>query len=163
MSDPLLDDLDVSQRATVCSPSRTLAILAPAGSGKTRVLTRRIAYRVREGHAIAQHVLAVTFTRHAAGELVTRIGSLGVDGPVTASTFHALALGQLRRRSAERNQAPPQILDDKARVLEPILGRRGALTRAAAAAVAGEIEWAKARMITPARYSLAARAVQRRV
>ena len=164
MADVFLDDLDASQRAAVTSPARALAILAPAGSGKTRVLTRRIAYRVRAGDAMAAHVLAVTFTRHAAGELVTRIGRLGVDGPVTASTFHALALGQLRRRAAERNQTPPQILDDKARLLGPIVGSRGgAAARVAAAAVAGEIEWAKARMIVPARYALAARAVQREV
>src|SRR6476620_3423607 len=60
--DRLLDDLDAHQRAAVTEPSLPLAILAPAGSGKTRVLTRRIAWRVREGLAEARHVLAVTFT-----------------------------------------------------------------------------------------------------
>ena len=78
--DALLAGLDAHQRAAVVEPHTPLAILAPAGSGKTRVLTRRIAYRVREGHADAKHVLAVTFTRRAAGELVDRLEALGVDG-----------------------------------------------------------------------------------
>src|ERR1700710_1887700 len=90
--DSLLRDLDAHQRAAVTDPHAPLAILAPAGSGKTRVLTRRIAFRVREQTAEARHVLAVTFTRRAAGELVDRLDSLGVDSAVTAGTFHALAL-----------------------------------------------------------------------
>ena len=89
--DPLLDGLDARQRDAVTSPANPLAILAPAGAGKTRVLTRRIAFRAREGSVEARHVLAVTFTRKAAGELVDRLGALGVEG-VTAGTFHALAL-----------------------------------------------------------------------
>src|SRR5580658_9108945 len=90
--DTLLSDLDPHQRAAVTEPHTPLAILAPAGSGKTRVLTRRIAFRVREQVADARHVLAVTFTRRAAGELVDRLELLRVDTAVTAGTFHALAL-----------------------------------------------------------------------
>src|SRR5205085_7159719 len=62
-ADRLLDGLDGDQREAVTSPGAPLAILAPAGSGKTRVLTRRIAYRVATGSADAGHVLALTFTR----------------------------------------------------------------------------------------------------
>src|SRR6476620_5156751 len=69
----LLDGLDADQVASVTSPGGPLAILAPAGSGKTRVLTRRIAYRVAEGSADAAHTLAITFTRKAAGELLRRL------------------------------------------------------------------------------------------
>ena len=149
------------------SPSRTLplAILAPAGSGKTRVLTRRIAWRVREQLADARHVLAVTFTRRAAGELVDRLDALGVDAAVTAGTFHALALAQLRRRADRRAAASPRASSIARRGCSPrcsgAVGRRRA--RSPIADVATEIEWAKARMIPPERYAAAARAAERRL
>ncbi len=163
MRDPLLDDLDPRQRDAVIAPELPLAILAPAGSGKTRVLTRRIAYRVREGHADARHVLAVTFTRHAAGELVDRLARLDVDDAVTAGTFHALALAQLRRRAADRHQDPPTVLDRKARILGPLLGGSGPRATAAIQSVATEIEWAKARLVTPNNFPAAARAAGRQL
>src|SRR3954468_2371210 len=97
--DPLLAGLDEFQLAAVTSPAAPLAILAPAGSGKTRVLTRRIAWRAREGSPAARRGPSVTFPRKAAGELAQRLRRLGVDTQVTAGTFHALALAQLRRRA----------------------------------------------------------------
>jgi DNA helicase-2/ATP-dependent DNA helicase PcrA len=110
--DPLLDGLDAGQRDAVTSPAAPLAILAPAGSGKTRVLTRRIAWRTRAGQADARHVLAVTFTRKAAGELVDRLSGLGIEvAGFTAATFHALALAQLRRRATEHGRSA-----DRARI-----------------------------------------------
>ena len=76
----LLSGLDPEQRSAVEHPSKLLAIVAPAGSGKTRTLTHRIAYRVATGTADAQRVLAVTFTRKAAGELRQRLsGPLGCE------------------------------------------------------------------------------------
>ncbi|MDQ1481841.1 MAG: ATP-dependent helicase UvrD/PcrA, partial [Actinomycetota bacterium] len=163
MTDRLLDDLDPHQRAAVTDTHLPLAILAPAGSGKTRVLTRRIAWRVREELADARHVLAVTFTRRAAGELVDRIGALGVDTAVTAGTFHALALAQLRRRATDNQRELPRILDRKARVIGPLLRASGPKGTLAVSDVATEIEWAKARMIPPERYAAAARAAERRL
>ncbi len=65
-ADSLLQGLDPSQRAAVVEPARPLAILAGAGSGKTRVLTRRIAWHAATGRIDAERVLAVTFTRKAA-------------------------------------------------------------------------------------------------
>ena len=152
--DALLRDLDPLQHDAVTSDAAPLAIIAPAGSGKTRVLTRRIAYGTREGRIVARHVLAVTFTRKAAGEL-------GVDGRITAGTFHAIALAQLRRHATERNQEAPHVLDRKARLLGPIVGRSSAST-VAVADVAAEIEWAKARLISPDGYEAAADAAGRR-
>jgi len=160
--DALLADLDPLQLEAVTSAAAPLAIIAPAGSGKTRVLTRRIAYGAREGRLEARHVLAVTFTRKAAGELVSRIGRLGVDGRITAGTFHAIALAQLRRHAAERNREAPSVLDRKARVLGPLMGGRGAASTVAIADVAAEIEWAKARLVTPDEYERAAEAAGRR-
>ena len=160
--DPLLADLDPTQLEAVTSDAAPLAIIAPAGSGKTRVLTRRIAYLAREERVGPKHVLAVTFTRKAAGELVSRIGRLGVDGRITAGTFHAIALGQLRRHAAERNREAPGILDRKARILGPLLGGKGAASSVAISDIAAEIEWAKARLIAPDNYEAAAAAGGRR-
>ena len=69
-----------------------------AGSGKTTVLTRRIAHRIATGEATAAHTLALTFTREAAGELRRRLRALGLRDHVEAGTFHAVALRLLRHR-----------------------------------------------------------------
>src|SRR5947209_6617406 len=74
----LLAGLNPSQTEAVTSAAAPLCILAGAGSGKTRALTRRIAWRVARGTADPRHVLALTFTRRAAGELGTRLAHLGV-------------------------------------------------------------------------------------
>jgi DNA helicase-2/ATP-dependent DNA helicase PcrA len=160
--DALLGDLDPTQYDAVTSDAAPLAIIAPAGSGKTRVLTRRIAYRCREESIEPRHVLAVTFTRKAAGELISRMGKLGVDGRITAGTFHAIALGQLRRHATERNREAPTVIERKARILGPLMGGRGAASSVAISDVAGEIEWAKARLISPDGYEAAAAAAGRR-
>jgi DNA helicase-2/ATP-dependent DNA helicase PcrA len=158
----LLDGLTQAQTAAVTSTAQPLAILAGAGSGKTRVLTRRIAYRVAQGTAEAPHVVAVTFTRKAAGELRHRLGGLGLRDGVAAGTFHSLALGQLRRWWAERNQPEPTILDRKVRVIAPLLGGRRLGPAVQAIDIASEIEWAKARGISPDRYEAEATAAGRR-
>ncbi len=150
----LLRGLDPSQRDAVTSAHAPLAILAGAGSGKTRVLTRRIAWQAAAGAADPRHVLAVTFTRKAAGELRARLGRLGVQGEVTAGTFHAIALAQLRRRVEDAGRSMPTLLERKVRVLIPLVGGpRGREAALAAADVASEIEWAKARLVTPDRYA----------
>jgi len=161
-ADTLLDGLDESQRAAVTTDAAPLAILAGAGSGKTRVLTRRIAWQVREERIDATHVLAVTFTRKAAGELVSRLGRLGVRGQLSAGTFHAIALAQLRRRHADRGTEMPALLERKARIIGPLLAGTARVARQSSAEravrameMATEIEWAKARLIGPDRYEVA--------
>jgi DNA helicase-2/ATP-dependent DNA helicase PcrA len=157
----LLGGLDRTQRDAVTSRAAPLAILAGAGSGKTRVLTRRIAWQAREEAVDPRHVLAVTFTRKAAGELRTRLTRLGVVHAVTAGTFHAIALAQLRRRAEQHQRAMPALLERKARVLVPIMrvpGREAALV---AAEIASEIEWAKARLVRPDGYEAAVLAAGR--
>jgi DNA helicase-2/ATP-dependent DNA helicase PcrA len=157
----LLADLDPAQRQAVTSESEALCILAGAGSGKTRVLTRRIAWRVAHGSASASKVLALTFTRRAAAELSSRLAGLGLRERVAAGTFHALAYAQLRRRWAEQGSRPPGLLQGKVRLLAPLLpSRRDAAVQPAD--VATEIEWAKARMIGPSGYADAAVAASRR-
>ena len=169
----LLEDLNPAQRAAVTSEAQPLCVLAGAGSGKTRVLTRRISWRVHAQTAGAGHVMAVTFTRHAAGELRNRLRALGVRDQVAAGTFHGLAYAQLRRRWADRGERPPALLDRKARVLAQLLRERGGRGRGNTprgrdvaspqpADLAGEIEWAKARMVAPSDYQAAAAAHGRR-
>src|SRR4051812_27619626 len=96
-SDPdrLLDGLNDAQREAVRLTSGPLAIIAGAGSGKTRVISHRAAYAVETGVVRADRVLLVTFTDKAATEMVERMAALGQPG-VAARTFHAAALAQLR-------------------------------------------------------------------
>jgi DNA helicase II / ATP-dependent DNA helicase PcrA len=155
MMDPeaLLEGLDDAQRAAVTSPAMPLVVLAPAGSGKTRVLTRRIAHRVATGAADPRHVLALTFTRKAAGELDDRLRRLGLRGDVTTGTFHAVAWGTLRTRWADQGRRPLALLERKGgllRELAPVVS--GKDRRTVAGELATEIEWAKARMVTPDDY-----------
>jgi len=151
-ADALLVGLDDEQRHAVVTDAAPLAVLAGAGAGKTRVLTRRIAWQVATGAADGARVLAVTFTRRAAGELRDRLADLDVRPAVTAGTLHALCLAQLRARAADRREAFPALLDRKARLLAPLTARRGADARVAASELAGEIEWAKARLLSPDQY-----------
>ena len=153
--DDLLRGLDATQRDAVTSRAVPLAILAGAGSGKTRVLTRRIAWQSRESIIDPRHVLAVTFTRKAAGELRTRLARLGVDHAVTAGTFHAIALAQLRRRAADEQRTMPTLLERKVRLLVPLVNVRGREAGLRAAELASEIEWAKARLVRPDGYEKA--------
>jgi DNA helicase II / ATP-dependent DNA helicase PcrA len=156
--DDLLHDLDEAQRRAVTSPARPLAIVAPAGSGKTRVLTRRIAWRVASGDADASHVLALTFTRRAAGEMRDRLTRLGFRSGVAAGTFHGVALAQLRARWADEGRTPPALLVRKGQILAGIV----AGGPVSVSALAGEIEWAKARLVGPDGYAEAVAAARRR-
>ncbi|MBK5221852.1 MAG: ATP-dependent DNA helicase UvrD2 [Acidimicrobiia bacterium] len=145
--DRLLDDLNDAQRAAVTSTAAPLCIIAGAGSGKTRVLTRRIGHRVATGDADPRHVLALTFTRKAAGELGKRLRALGMRDTVAAGTFHSVAYAQLRARWTERDVRPPELLDRKVRFVAGLVPRD-----VKAVDVVGEIEWATARRIGPGTY-----------
>src|SRR5258706_449469 len=94
-----LDTLNPDQREAVLHVKGPLLILAGAGSGKTRVITSRVAYLVGDGHAEPNEVLAVTFTNKAAEEMRARVGALlGADcSRVWVSTFHSLCARLLRR------------------------------------------------------------------
>ncbi len=157
-ADRLLADLDPAQRRAVTAPGQPLAILAPAGSGKTRVLTRRIAWRVETGDADASHVLALTFTRKAAGELRDRLRRLGLRDGVASGTFHGVAYAQLRARWADEGRAAPGLLARKGLLLKDLVVG-GPLS---VSQLAGEIEWAKARLAGPDDYAKATETARRR-
>lgn len=157
----LLRGLSAAQVAAVVSPAKPLCVLAGAGAGKTRVLTRRVAYRCHSGSADPRHVLVLTFTRKAAGELSLRLGQLGLSQRVAAGTFHSVATATLRRRWSDRGQRAPVLLERKSRLLGPLISSRPRLAEVALGALANEIEWAKARLVSPDHYEEAALAVER--
>ena len=157
----LLKGLTPMQRRAVSTLSPTVCVLAGAGSGKTRVLTRRIAYRALAGTAKPEHTLALTFTRKAAGELQERLAGLGLAGPVNAGTFHSLAFHQLRRWWADRRSPEPALLQSKVRLLGELTGGRSGLEGASTADLAAAIEWAKARLVPPDHFVTAAQKANR--
>ena len=154
-TDRLLAGLTEAQRRAVTSDAGTLAVVAGAGSGKTTVLTRRIAWRARTGAADPGHVLVVTFTRKAALELRRRLGSLGVGAGVTAATFHAAAFAQLRRHWADRGQPAPAVLSDPDRLVRRVLEEEGLDEPLLVPVVRAELSWARARGLGPADYARA--------
>jgi DNA helicase II / ATP-dependent DNA helicase PcrA len=158
----LLEGLDEEQRAVVCAPRGPVCVLAGAGTGKTRTVTRRIAQLIHAGHVAPGQVLAVTFTARAAGELRTRLRHLAVDG-VQARTFHAAALRQLRYFWPRVvGDEPWPLLEHKLRLVGQAAQRADAGTGADDLRdIAGEIEWAKASLVTAADYPAAVALVRR--
>ncbi len=156
--DRLLDDLQPAQREAVLATSGPVVILAAAGTGKTRVISRRTAYTVLTGVVPPDQVLVVTFTDKAAGEMVQRLRQLGLPG-IAARTFHAHALSQLRHFWPSRHDGEPlpELLDSKLSLLIPIARRLpGHYRFTPAKDLADEIEWAKSRQVTPRGYDTAA-------
>lgn len=157
--------LTEAQRQAITAGDPVLCVLAGAGTGKTRVLTLRVARRVSDRSAAAEHTLVCTFSRKAAEELRSRLWHLEVDG-VHAGTFHRTALGLLRQHRADHNLGPPRLLTDRVRVLAAILddfpagqswtGRRQGAAGTVAAQIDTEIGWAKAHLLDPGSYPDAA-------
>jgi DNA helicase II / ATP-dependent DNA helicase PcrA len=170
IADSLVADLDDEQREAVLAPRGPVCVLAGAGTGKTRTITHRIAQLVAAGHVAAGQVLAVTFTQRAAGEMRSRLRTLGAAsqsgvGSVQAMTFHAAAHRQLRyfwpRVVGDTGW---QLLDTKFAVVARGANRAGLqLGTDDVRDVAGEIEWAKASLITPEQYADAVAAISRDV
>lgn len=152
----LVAGLDPDQAAAVLADAPVLAVLAGAGSGKTRVLTRRIARRIADGSADARHVLALTFTRKAAGELRHRLAVLGghrpaAEGAPAVHTLHAFGGALLQRWWLDRGDRPWDVTRDRRALLEAACTASGA-TSLGSATLGFEIEWAKARLLDPDRY-----------
>jgi DNA helicase II / ATP-dependent DNA helicase PcrA len=153
---PGANRLTVMQREAIESDKPLLCVVAGAGAGKTRVLTLRVARRVREGSIEPDRTLVTTFSRKAADELRTRLYSLGVSG-VKAGTFHRTALGLLREHRELRGRPLPQLLPDRRRLLAEVTNGDARRTRA----LDGEIGWAKARLVSPEQYEAEAGGHQR--
>jgi ATP-dependent DNA helicase UvrD/PcrA len=161
--DAVLDALDPEQREVALAARGPVCVIAGAGTGKTRAIAHRIAYAVQAGTVNPGHVLAVTFTTRAAGELRARLRHLG--GPsgggmerVVARTFHSAALRQLVHFwPGAVGGPPPKIADSKIGLLSEAarrLGMRAGLTELRDAA--SEIEWSKVTQVRPDDYATAA-------
>jgi DNA helicase-2/ATP-dependent DNA helicase PcrA len=149
----LTHDLNPAQREAVETTVGPLCILAGAGTGKTRVISRRVAYAIATGAVHPGHVLVVTFTDKAATEMRERLAALGFPG-VQAKTFHAAAFRQLRFFWSRLSDARlPEVLGSKAPLLAPLQrSLPGGYKFTAIKDLADELEWAKARRLDPSSY-----------
>lgn len=119
--------LNTPQRAAIHYLDGPLLVLAGAGSGKTRVITHKIAYLIRNAQTEARHIAAITFTNKAAKEMLERVGSLLTPREIrglTIATFHALGMQILRQEAAHLEYKPQfSILDsyDSAKIVAEII------------------------------------------
>jgi len=166
---PLIDKLNPEQRAAVEATEGPLLILAGAGSGKTRVITSRIAWLIREKGIAPDSILAVTFTNKAAKEMGERVDKLldhsSVAKPLIA-TFHSLCV-RLLRRDIEALKIGGEGLtrsfaiydeNDQQGIVKQIMRRMGLDTKQLTPrTVLGRISWAKNHMVDPQEYYLASK------
>jgi DNA helicase-2/ATP-dependent DNA helicase PcrA len=166
---PLADNLNPEQRAAVEATEGPLLILAGAGSGKTRVITSRIAWLIREKGVAPDSILAVTFTNKAASEMGERVdrllGHSSLAKPLI-STFHSFCV-RILRRDIEALKVGKEGLtrdfaiydeNDQQAVVKQIMKRMGLDTKQLTPrAVLGRISWAKSHMIDPQEYYLSSK------
>src|SRR5262249_12204310 len=152
----LLADLNEAQREAVLHTEGPLLILAAAGSGKTRVITRRVAHLLGMG-VHPGNILAITFTNKAAGEMRQRVEALVPGSRVWISTFHALGARLLRqyadRLGLDRNFT---IYDqsDRARVVKAAIEDAGLdAGRFTPESISGAISKAKNQLLSSDRYA----------
>jgi len=127
----ILQDLDDEQRAAVTDEGGRLLIVAGAGSGKTRVITRRIAWRVYRG-VPAHRILAITFTNKAAREMAARVDQLLPGSAAWVSTFHSFAARMLRLDGTKIGISREFTIldhDDQVQVVKRQMQARGVGTR----------------------------------
>ena len=157
-AEEILEALDNEQRAVALATRGPVCVIAGAGTGKTRAITHRIAYAAATGTMDPHKVLALTFTARAAGEMRTRLRSLGVPA-VAARTIHAAALKQLTFFWPQVfGGRTPDLLTTKSGFLTEAIKRaqlQGELSitsRDLLRDIATEIEWAKVSQISPSDY-----------
>ena len=153
---PYLNDLNPEQRLAVETLDGPVLVLAGAGTGKTRVLTTRIAHILATGRARPSEILAVTFTNKAAREMKLRVGTMVgqiVEGMPWLGTFHSIGV-KIIRRHAELVGLKPDFtildVDDQIRLLKQLLAAEGIdEKRWPARVLAGLIDSWKNRGLTP--------------
>jgi DNA helicase-2/ATP-dependent DNA helicase PcrA len=166
---PLSDNLNPEQRAGVEATEGPLLILAGAGSGKTRVITSRIAWLIREKGVAPDSILAVTFTNKAASEMAERVdrllGHSSLAKPLLC-TFHSFCVRILRRDIEVLKVAGEGLTrsfaiydeNDQEAIVKQVMRRMGLDTKQLTPrAVLGRISWAKNHMIDPQEFYLASK------
>lgn len=160
----VLEGLDPDQLEAVRAVRGPVCVIAGAGTGKTRVITHRIAYAVATGVTDPTKTLALTFTARAAGEMRARLRTLGVPN-ATARTFHSAALKQLIYFwPYSLGGQFPKLLTSKASFLSEAMSRSDTTLVPGATTlreISSEIEWAKAMQAAPVDYIEAATAADR--
>jgi DNA helicase II / ATP-dependent DNA helicase PcrA len=156
-SAPYLDGLNPEQRAAVVTIDGPVLVLAGAGTGKTRVLTSRIAHIMSLGRASGHQILAVTFTNKAAREMKHRIGAIvgpAVEGMGWLGTFHAIGVKILRRHHelvGLKSGFTILDMDDQLRLMKQVIEAEGIdKDRWPARQLANLIDSWKNRALTPA-------------
>jgi DNA helicase II / ATP-dependent DNA helicase PcrA len=162
--DALLDDLDPEQRQVATALSGPVAVIAGAGTGKTRAITYRIAYGVASGAYNPTSVLAVTFTTRAAGELRGRLQQLGAHG-VQARTFHSAALRQAQYFWPQVYGGElPRVLDNRMPLVAEAASRlRVKIDTPGLRDLVAEISWAKVSNVSAEDYPRLASQHNRRI
>jgi DNA helicase II / ATP-dependent DNA helicase PcrA len=150
----ILAGLNDEQREAATATTGPVVILAGAGTGKTRVISQRVAYAAGIGAVDPRRALVVTFTEKAATETRHRLMALGLP-QVTASTFHAAARRQLAYYWPQvHGRELPEVLDTKLRIIGPLARQLpGGYRFTPAKDLADEIEWAKVRRLRPETYA----------
>ncbi len=158
-ADQLLEGLDPEQREVALALRGPVRVLAGAGTGKTRAITHRIGYGVAAGVYNPREVLAVTFTTRAAGEMRSRLRSLGA-AEVQARTFHSAALRQARYFWPKVYGGELPVLTESKLPLVGNAARRQRLATDPATLrdLAAEVEWAKVSNVRPDDYPAVATA-----
>jgi DNA helicase-2/ATP-dependent DNA helicase PcrA len=162
----LIENLNPEQRAAVETTDGPLLILAGAGSGKTRVITSRIAWLIQEKGVAPDSILAVTFTNKASAEMAERVerllGHASLTKPLIA-TFHSMCVRMLRRdiealkvgnEGLTRSFAIYDENDQQA-IVKQVMRRMGLdIKQLTPRTVLGRISWAKNHMVDPQDYYL---------
>lgn len=157
MSDNLIDPLNPRQKEAVVYQNGPLLVLAGAGSGKTKVLTHRVAWFIKEGLVNPENVLLLTFTNKAAGEMKERVLNLTETSPSFAGTFHSFCV-RILRQNGSRIDIPRDFLiydsDDSKDVVKEILDDLNLSTdKYNPRAVHSQISEAKNQMLSPNMYA----------
>ena len=158
----ILRELNPAQQEAVVFSGGPLLILAGAGSGKTRVLTYRVAHLVRDREVRSENILLLTFTNKAAGEMAGRVRRmLGQDFLGFGGTFHSFCAKIIRRYADEAEVDRNFVIFDEADQLETVKQALSLLNidskSVRPGAILGAISGAKNELVTPADYANYAR------
>ena len=165
-TDQILEGLDPEQKEVVTSVRGPVCVIAGAGTGKTRVITHRIAYAIAIGVTDSSKTLALTFTAKAAGEMRARLRGLGIPN-AAARTFHSAAIKQLMYFwPYSFGGSFPSLLTMKSGAIAEALNRTDSALAPQTSTlreIASEIEWAKVLEISPDEYVESALGAGRRL